>query len=29
MINASNRLSVILNYEGGSYKPGAFTRTAS
>jgi AhpD family alkylhydroperoxidase len=25
MINASNRLSVILNYQGGAYEPGMFT----
>jgi AhpD family alkylhydroperoxidase len=29
MINASNRLSVILNYQGGSYEPGAFTKMSS
>jgi AhpD family alkylhydroperoxidase len=29
VINASNRLTVILNYEGGSYTPGAFTSMAS
>jgi AhpD family alkylhydroperoxidase len=29
MINANNRLSVILNYEGGSYTPGMFTSMAS
>jgi AhpD family alkylhydroperoxidase len=29
MINASNRLSVILNFEGGSYEPGALTSMAS
>ena len=29
MINANNRLAVLLNYEGGSYTPGAFTSLAS
>ena len=29
MINASNRLSVILNYQGGSYEPGMFSSMAS
>jgi AhpD family alkylhydroperoxidase len=29
MINASNRLSVILNYQGGSYEPGMFTSLSS
>jgi alkylhydroperoxidase family enzyme len=24
MINATNRMSVILNYQGGSYEPGVF-----
>ncbi|NVB78824.1 MAG: carboxymuconolactone decarboxylase family protein [Kofleriaceae bacterium] len=29
MINANNRLSVILNYQGGAYQPGMFTALAS
>ena len=29
MINATNRLSVILDYEGGSYEPGMFARLSS
>ena len=29
MINASTRLSVILNYQGGSYEPGMFAGLAS
>jgi AhpD family alkylhydroperoxidase len=29
MINASNRLTVILGYQGGSYKPGMFTSMSS
>jgi hypothetical protein len=29
MINASNRLSVLLRYEGGSYKHGMFSSHAS
>ena len=29
MMNASTRLSVILNYEGGSYEPGMFSSLAS
>jgi AhpD family alkylhydroperoxidase len=29
LINATNRLSVIANYQGGSYEPGMFTSIAS
>ena len=29
MINATNRLSVILDYQGGSYEPGMFARLSS
>jgi AhpD family alkylhydroperoxidase len=29
MINATNRLSVILNYQGGTYEPGMFASLAS
>ncbi len=29
MINATNRLSMIANYQGGSYEPGMFTGMAS
>ena len=29
LINATNRLSVILNYQGGSYEPGLLTSLAS
>ncbi|HZC69415.1 MAG TPA: carboxymuconolactone decarboxylase family protein [Jatrophihabitans sp.] len=29
MINASTRLSVILNYQGGSYEPGMFSSLSS
>jgi AhpD family alkylhydroperoxidase len=29
LINASTRLSVILNYQGGAYQPGMFTRLSS
>jgi AhpD family alkylhydroperoxidase len=29
MINAANRLGVILNYQGGSYEPGGYANAAS
>ena len=29
LINATNRLSVIANYQGGSYQPGMFDSMAS
>jgi hypothetical protein len=29
MINATNRLGVILNYQGGSYQPGQFDAALS
>jgi hypothetical protein len=29
MINASTRLGVILNYQGGAYEPGMFTSMSS